>query len=550
MLTDGVWAEVKVGNEHLRLFSEHNAQGVQASVYNVTTKSWIAPSEPVEDIEQGKERAAERAQGVPEACRTFRTAAVDVEGVPVAVELMVVGGRRVGSVLRKGRGHYPADSSLELMNDLLYYEPLADLFEGDATFRDSSTQVKFGYLTLAASFHWNLLKLLGDVSPTYHLAPPAPDDGSTLAQLPYLDGALRLHVKGDGVPSDDWLAARDCGTAGRNPLGLHGFSAARRVCGCRFDSAQQCRAHGRHPRDPECASPGSSQNGRSRRAGGGLIDPLSAESSPLRGPYPGTCRLLRPLPAAGAAEEETVVRFGRQFLGSKKSAVLLKGGALLLRCLGNGRVVEVVDLDFEPPGPPSGRALGPLDQIATLNYSYDHAAVTAILTRQGEVLVAMGARICFSWDAASWRLYPAQRSCRSITRPVDEGLHRERERYYPRHLAQHMTTMALTLREDRLGALLVVSSSEEMIERLIRKQAGERLAGRGCSTRACLWAANCAISLRNWRAMLRRSTAPSSSIKTESLEELAVSSRRDEGERPPRAREPALPYSGRRMASL
>jgi hypothetical protein len=27
MLTEGVWAEVKVGNEYLRLFSEHNAQG-------------------------------------------------------------------------------------------------------------------------------------------------------------------------------------------------------------------------------------------------------------------------------------------------------------------------------------------------------------------------------------------------------------------------------------------------------------------------------------------------------------------------------------------
>ena len=62
MLIDGVWAEVKVGNDHLRLFSEHNAQGVQASVYNVTTKSWLAPSEPVEDIEQGKEKAAERAR--------------------------------------------------------------------------------------------------------------------------------------------------------------------------------------------------------------------------------------------------------------------------------------------------------------------------------------------------------------------------------------------------------------------------------------------------------------------------------------------------------
>jgi hypothetical protein len=62
MLTEGVWAEIQVGNEHLRLFSEHNAQGVQVSVYNVNTKSWIAPSEPVDDIEHGKERAAEYAR--------------------------------------------------------------------------------------------------------------------------------------------------------------------------------------------------------------------------------------------------------------------------------------------------------------------------------------------------------------------------------------------------------------------------------------------------------------------------------------------------------
>ncbi len=62
MLTEGVWAEVKVGGEHLRLFSEHNAQGVQASVYNVTANSWIAPSETVDDIEDGKDRAAEHAR--------------------------------------------------------------------------------------------------------------------------------------------------------------------------------------------------------------------------------------------------------------------------------------------------------------------------------------------------------------------------------------------------------------------------------------------------------------------------------------------------------
>jgi hypothetical protein len=57
MLDQGVWAEVRVGGEHLRLFSERNALGVQASVYNVNAKNWIAPSEPVDDIEEGKDRA-------------------------------------------------------------------------------------------------------------------------------------------------------------------------------------------------------------------------------------------------------------------------------------------------------------------------------------------------------------------------------------------------------------------------------------------------------------------------------------------------------------
>jgi hypothetical protein len=62
MLIEGVWAEVEVGGEFLRLFSEHNAQGIQASVYNVNTKTWIAPSEPVDTIEAGKSRAEEYAK--------------------------------------------------------------------------------------------------------------------------------------------------------------------------------------------------------------------------------------------------------------------------------------------------------------------------------------------------------------------------------------------------------------------------------------------------------------------------------------------------------
>lgn len=38
MLEEGVWAEIKVGGEQLRLFSERDAQGVQVSVYGVIAK--------------------------------------------------------------------------------------------------------------------------------------------------------------------------------------------------------------------------------------------------------------------------------------------------------------------------------------------------------------------------------------------------------------------------------------------------------------------------------------------------------------------------------
>ena len=62
MLTEGVWSEIRVGGECLRLFSENCAQGVLASVYNVNGKTWIAPSEPVDNIQQGKVKAAAYAE--------------------------------------------------------------------------------------------------------------------------------------------------------------------------------------------------------------------------------------------------------------------------------------------------------------------------------------------------------------------------------------------------------------------------------------------------------------------------------------------------------
>lgn len=61
MLAEGVWAEVVVNGERLRLFSENSPLGFQTSVYNVTTKSWIALLQLVDSTEQGKDRAPTRA---------------------------------------------------------------------------------------------------------------------------------------------------------------------------------------------------------------------------------------------------------------------------------------------------------------------------------------------------------------------------------------------------------------------------------------------------------------------------------------------------------
>jgi hypothetical protein len=60
ILEHGFCAEIIIGKEHLRLFSEDGPLGVQASVYNVSGKNWV-PSESVRDIEEGKDRAAAHA---------------------------------------------------------------------------------------------------------------------------------------------------------------------------------------------------------------------------------------------------------------------------------------------------------------------------------------------------------------------------------------------------------------------------------------------------------------------------------------------------------
>ena len=61
MLEEGFWG-YGYRRRTPRLFSEHNAMGVQASVYNVKANAWIAPSEAVDDIEEGQEWGEENAR--------------------------------------------------------------------------------------------------------------------------------------------------------------------------------------------------------------------------------------------------------------------------------------------------------------------------------------------------------------------------------------------------------------------------------------------------------------------------------------------------------
>lgn len=85
MLDQGVWAEVKVGREHLRLFSEQNALGVQASVYNVNTKSWIAPSD------RTRERSCSSLRnGISTPCRQLGTASIKLEKISLSVNSHIV----------------------------------------------------------------------------------------------------------------------------------------------------------------------------------------------------------------------------------------------------------------------------------------------------------------------------------------------------------------------------------------------------------------------------------------------------------------------------
>ena len=69
----------------------------------------------------------------------------------------------------------------------------------------------------------------------------------------------------------------------------------------------------------------------------------------------------------------------------------------------------------------------------------------------------------------STRVYPAMRVADQL-RTESGSVCVSKSKTSPKHLARHLTTIALTLREDRLRALLVVSAPEDTIARLVRNR--------------------------------------------------------------------------------
>jgi hypothetical protein len=71
VLAEGVWAEVIVNGEHLRLFSEHNAQGVQTSVQ---AKIRDIAGQAIRVADQAKNQVQRVQDAVDAGVRTFKEA--------------------------------------------------------------------------------------------------------------------------------------------------------------------------------------------------------------------------------------------------------------------------------------------------------------------------------------------------------------------------------------------------------------------------------------------------------------------------------------------
>lgn len=68
---------------------------VNTSVYNLTTKAWIAPSEPVDDVEEGTDRAAEYARAYLKHAANADLPLLRVEEGPVALKRPKAGAENV-----------------------------------------------------------------------------------------------------------------------------------------------------------------------------------------------------------------------------------------------------------------------------------------------------------------------------------------------------------------------------------------------------------------------------------------------------------------------
>ena len=356
---------------------------------------------------------------------------------------------------------------LQPMNDLLYYEPIAQLLESDPTWLAASTQVRFGYLSLMASFHWNLCKFIGVVGPTYRLAPTSIHPHPTDLALPYLNGKLSLYVHIDGLPSDDWpLNATVVHLAN-----VHADAMPSMLCTKSADIAATLLSNIGHMVVIRVVLEALRRSRRRTVDPGVLEEAISTlcllSHRRYEGRTPELAVCFGPSLGHGPRDQDPVY-FGRQFLTSKKTAVLLKGASYVIRCLRNGRVIDFVDLNSQNRTRPPP-IIAPPDQFATLAYSFSQGGLTTVLTPNGEVLIAIGVRTLFVWNASNWRLYPAH--------TLEARLMSELCVIWPtakkalrKSIAGHCIISALSLRDDHFGALLVLAKDEDAVSMLTKSR--------------------------------------------------------------------------------
>ena len=161
-----------------------------------------------------------------------------------------------------------------------------------------------------------------------------------------------------------------------------------------------------------------------------------------------------------------------ELLESKKASILFGGNRTVLECDTDARVIGVRTLGLYPDYPLHLRGsmclhAGPYEYQPLLNHSRRTGALMFVLTRHGDVVVALGGEVILTKRENTWRACPAGDlvdAIASALRNVDTHLPKPGRDVFGLFLGM----LALTLRNRRRGALVAVARPTKMAILLLR----------------------------------------------------------------------------------